>query len=60
MGTKVRYAEWRRDGRLFRVKPPDWPKGAEYSCTSQEALIEWARNHNYMLRQGSTTRREPA
>ena len=51
MGTRVKFATWFRDGKLFRVKPPDWPKGAEYSCTSQEALMEWARNHGYILRQ---------
>lgn len=60
MGTKVRYAEWRRDGRIFRAKPPDWPKGAEYSCTDRDDLINWARNHNYILRQECKTRRESA
>lgn len=50
MGTRVKYAEWRRDGKLFRVKPPDWPKQVEYSCTDRESLIEWAKNHHYMLR----------
>ena len=59
MGTRVRFAVWRRDGRIFRLKPPDWPKGAEYSCMSQEALMEWARNHGYILRDGNK-RRESA
>ena len=51
MGTRVKFAEWRRDGKLFRVKPPDWPKQVEFSCTDREDLIEWARNHKYMLRE---------
>ena len=51
MGTRVKFANWHKDGKLFRAKPPDWPKGAEFSCTSQEDLIAWARNHGYILRQ---------
>ena len=51
MGTRVKFAEWRRDGKLYRVKPPDWPRNAEYSCTDREALIRWAQNNHYMLRE---------
>ena len=51
MGTRVKFAEWRKDGKLFRVKPPDWPKQVEYSCTNREDLIEWAQNNHYMLRE---------
>lgn len=51
MGTRVKFAEWRMDGRIYRVKPPDWPKTVEYSCTDRNDLIEWARNNHYMLKQ---------
>ena len=53
MGTRVRFAIWRKDGKVFRVKPPDWPKHCEYSCTSQDDLLQWARNHRYMLKDGN-------
>ena len=59
MATKTKFAVWRKVGRLYVVRPPDWPKECEYSCTSQEILQEWARNHNYMLRDGNN-RRKPA
>ena len=58
MGTKVRFAVWRRVGRLFIVRPPDWPKSTEYSCTEQETLIEWAHNHGYVLKDGDPPKRE--
>lgn len=51
MGTRIKFAAWYKDGKVFRVKPPDWPKQVEYSCTDREQLIEWAKNHRYMLRQ---------
>ena len=51
MGTRIKFATWYKDGKLFRVKPPDWPKQVEYSCTEREDLIAWAQNHHYMLRQ---------
>ena len=51
MGTRIKFATWHRDGKLFRVRPPDWPKHVEYSCTSREDLIEWAKNNRYMLRE---------
>lgn len=53
MGTRVRFAVWRKEGRLFICRPPDWPKSAEYSTTEQEILIEWAHNHNYVLKDGN-------
>lgn len=52
MGTKVRFAVWRKEGRWFVVRPPDWPKQTEYSCTDRETLIEWAIAHKYMLKYG--------
>ena len=60
MGTKVRFAVWRRVGRLLVCRPPDWPKDTEYSCTDQETLIQWAHNHGYMLRDGNQPRRDRA
>ena len=58
MGTKVRFAVWRRVGRLLVVRPPDWPKSTEYSCMDQETLIEWAHNHGYVLKDGNPPKRE--
>ena len=51
--SKVKYAIWRKVGKVFYAKPPDWPKSAEYSCTEQEILIEWAHNHGYVLKDGN-------
>lgn len=48
---KRRVAIWYKVGRVYTVRPPDWPRGTEYSCTEQETLIEWAHNHGYMLRE---------
>ena len=53
MGTRVKIAVWRRDGKLFVVRPPDWPKSTEYSCTERETLIAWAKNHGYVLKDGN-------
>ena len=53
MGSKVKFATWRRVGRLYVSRPPDWPKNVEYSCTEKSDLIEWARNHGYMLKDGN-------
>lgn len=54
---KRKVAVWRNVGRIFTVRPPDWPKQTEYFCTDQETLIEWARNHGYILRDGNPPRR---
>lgn len=50
MGTRVKFAEWRRDGRLYRVKPPDWPRNCELSFTAKEDMQEWAKAARVMLR----------
>lgn len=50
---KRKIAVWRKEGRLFICRPPDWPRATEYSCTEQETLIEWAHNHNYVLKDGN-------
>ncbi len=56
MGTHARFAVWRRVGRLFVVRPPGWPRGAELSFTDREALIEWAKGAKVMLRDGNPPR----
>ena len=53
MGNKRKVAVRRRVGRLLVCRLPDWPKTAEYSTTEQEILIEWAHNHNYVLKDGN-------
>mgnify|MGYP007112571113 FL=1 len=53
---KRRVAVWYKIGRVYTVRPPDWPRDTEYSCTEQETLIEWAHNHNYVLRDGNVRR----
>lgn len=50
---KRKVAIWRREGKLFIAKGPDWPRDVEYSCTDRETLIEWAQAHGYMLRDGN-------
>ena len=55
---KRKVAVWRKVGRIFVVRPPDWPMATEYSCTEQETLIEWAHNHNYVLKDGNPPKRE--
>lgn len=50
---KRKVAVWRKVGKVFYAKPPDWPKSTEYSCTEQEILIEWAHNHGYVLKDGN-------
>lgn len=58
MGTKRKIATWRKSGKVFYAKPPDWPREVEYSCTSRDMLIEWAQNHGYMLRDGNAGRQD--
>ena len=55
---KRKVAVWRKVGKVFCAKPPDWPKSTEYSCMDQETLIEWAHNHNYVLKDGNPLKRE--
>lgn len=57
---KRKVAVWHKVGRVFTVRPPDWPRQTEYSCTDQETLIQWAHNHGYMLRDGNPPRRDRA
>ena len=50
MGTRVKFALWRRDGRLYRVKPPNWPMNCELSFTEKEDMQEWAKASRVMLK----------
>ena len=56
MGTRTKYATWRKQGRLFIAKPPDWPRNVEFSCTDQNDLIAWAHNHGYVLKDKNSSR----
>ena len=40
MGTRVKFAKWIRDGKLYRVQPPNWPRQCELSFTNQEDMQE--------------------
>jgi hypothetical protein len=50
VGTRVKFAEWRRVGRLFVVQPPNWPKNCELSFTDQGDMMRWASAEHVMLR----------
>jgi hypothetical protein len=56
MATKIKFAVWFRDGKLFRVRPPRWPKNTELSFTDQTAMIEWALGARLMLKDGNKRR----
>lgn len=51
MGTRVRFAEWRKNGRIFVVRPPGWPKNVELSFTEKADMIAWSHNARVMLRE---------
>ncbi len=53
MATKTKFATWHKEGRLFIVRPPNWPKNCELSFTEQEAMVEWAAGAHVMLRDGN-------
>lgn len=53
MGTKVRFAVWHRDGRVYVVRPPDWPRDCELSFTDQSDMQEWAKAAHVMLKDGN-------
>ena len=57
MGTRVKFAKWYRDGKLFRVQPPDWPKMCELSFTNQRDMLEWAQAEHVMLKDGNVSGR---
>ena len=58
MGTKVRFAVWHRAGRIFVVRPPDWPHNCELSFTDQSDMQEWAKVAHVMLKDGNPPKRE--
>lgn len=47
---RLKTAAWYKRGKLWVVRPPDWPKHCELSFTEQEAMQEWAQNNRYMLK----------
>lgn len=57
MSKGCKFAEWRRVGRLFVVRPPGWPKNCELSFTEKEAMIEWSHAAHVMLKQQQDNRR---
>ena len=58
MGTKRKIAVWRKDGRLFICRPPDWPHTVEYACTKQSEMIQWAQDNGYVLKYGGSAERK--
>ena len=60
MGTKARFAVWQREGRVYYVKPPNWPKECELSFSSQDLLQQWANDNGFMLKDGNPPRRDRA
>lgn len=56
MGTHVRFALWRRVGRLFVVRPPGWPKNTELSFTDKADMIRWSHSANVMLKDDNERR----
>lgn len=54
--SRVKFAVWHREGRLFVVRPPDWPRNVELSFTDQAAMIEWALGARLMLKDGNKRR----
>lgn len=56
MGTRVKFATWQKVGKLFRVKPPDWPRNCELSFTDQGDMMEWAKAEHVMLKDGNVRR----
>lgn len=57
MGNRMKFAVWFRDGRLFRVRPPGWPKNTELSFTDKQDMVEWARGAHVMLKDGDAGRK---
>lgn len=58
MGTRVKFAQWRKEGKLYRVKPPGWPRHCELSFTDQNAMQEWAKAAHVMLRDDNPPKRD--
>lgn len=56
MGTRAKFAKWFKDGKLYRVQPPDWPRQCELSFTDQEDMIEWSKGARVMLKDGNVRR----
>ena len=57
MGTRVRFATWRKIGKLYYVRPPGWPKNVELSFTDKGDMIAWSQAAGVMLRDGNVGRK---
>ena len=57
MGTRIKFAEWRKVGRLFVVRPPGWPKNTELSFTEKKDMIAWSHTANVILKDMNERRR---
>lgn len=53
MGKGVRYAVWRKVGRVWVVRPPGWPRNVELSFTDMGDMLEWAANARVILKDGN-------
>lgn len=51
MGTKRKIAEWHMKGKLFVVRPPDWPKNTEVTFTKQGQMIAYAQAAGLILKE---------
>ncbi len=51
--SKRKTATWFKRNGLFVVRPPDWPKRSEYTCSDLWTMIEWARGCGYVLKEVS-------
>ena len=53
MGKGVRYAVWRKVGRVWVVRPPGWPRNVELSFTDMGDMLEWAANARVIQKDGN-------
>ena len=51
--SKRKTAAWFKRNGLFVVRPPDWPKRCECTCSDLWTMIEWARGCGYVLKEVS-------
>lgn len=52
----MKFAVWHREGRIYIVRPPNWPKNVELSFTEKADMIEWALGAHVMLKDGNAGR----
>lgn len=54
---KRKVATWYMVGRIFYVRPPDWPRQCELSFTDQGLMVNWAHDNSYVLKDTNVRRR---